>query len=175
MFRFHDDVCVSRRSTSFDHLVKQRCSSDAHSTHVQSDRHATEAFDPGRFRIGQCRVSSSPRIRTNPPSMFSRRDCEEYVLCCKFSPVGDVFAVGLGNGTVKVSNVRLRDAEKATRQTFFSLLISCEREERRERQKSCRRSRVIKHHNNRRLKDNCSIMNGSDVDSTKKTNERLFV
>lgn len=30
-------------------------------------------------------------------------DCEEYVLCCKYSPTGDVFAVGLGNGTIKVS------------------------------------------------------------------------
>jgi len=30
-------------------------------------------------------------------------DCEEYVLCCKFSPLGDVFAVGLGNGTIKVN------------------------------------------------------------------------
>ncbi|CAF1598639.1 unnamed protein product [Adineta ricciae] len=29
-------------------------------------------------------------------------DCEEYVLCCKYSPTGDVFAVGLGNGTVKI-------------------------------------------------------------------------
>ncbi|CAF0843803.1 unnamed protein product [Adineta steineri] len=29
-------------------------------------------------------------------------DCEEYVLCCKYSPLGDVFAVGLGNGTIKV-------------------------------------------------------------------------
>ncbi|CAF0988850.1 unnamed protein product [Rotaria sp. Silwood1] len=29
-------------------------------------------------------------------------DCEEYVLCCKYSPIGDVFAVGLGNGTIKV-------------------------------------------------------------------------
>ncbi|CAF3886479.1 unnamed protein product, partial [Rotaria sordida] len=28
-------------------------------------------------------------------------DCEEYVLCCKYSPIGDVFAVGLGNGTIK--------------------------------------------------------------------------
>ena len=33
----------------------------------------------------------------------SSRDCEEYVLCCKYSPLGDVFAVGLGNGAIKVS------------------------------------------------------------------------
>ena len=32
------------------------------------------------------------------------RDCEEYVLCCKYSPLGDVFAVGLGNGAIKVSS-----------------------------------------------------------------------
>lgn len=31
-------------------------------------------------------------------------DCEEYVLCCKYGPLGDVFAVGLGNGTIKVSS-----------------------------------------------------------------------
>jgi hypothetical protein len=35
--------------------------------------------------------------------MPNSRDCEEYVLCCKYSPTGDVFAVGLGNGTIKVS------------------------------------------------------------------------
>ncbi|CAF1335593.1 unnamed protein product [Rotaria sp. Silwood1] len=29
-------------------------------------------------------------------------DCEEYVLCCKYSPHDDVFAVGLGNGTIKI-------------------------------------------------------------------------
>ncbi|CAF1088641.1 unnamed protein product [Adineta steineri] len=29
-------------------------------------------------------------------------DCEEYVLCCKYSPTDDVFAVGLGNGTIKI-------------------------------------------------------------------------
>ncbi|CAF1417265.1 unnamed protein product [Rotaria sordida] len=29
-------------------------------------------------------------------------DCEEHVLCCKYSPQGDSFAVGLGNGTIKI-------------------------------------------------------------------------
>ncbi len=36
-------------------------------------------------------------------TLFNYSDCEEYVLCCKYSPLGDVFAVGLGNGTIKVS------------------------------------------------------------------------
>ncbi|CAF4103404.1 unnamed protein product [Rotaria sp. Silwood2] len=52
-------------------------------------------------------------------------DCEEYVLCCKFSPHADVFAVGLGNGTIKIYSksghfqYALSDNDTKTRRKYY--------------------------------------------------------
>jgi hypothetical protein len=46
-------------------------------------------------------------VRTNLDVIVSS-DCEEFVLCCKYSPLGDVFAVGLGNGAIKVIHAHVR-------------------------------------------------------------------
>ncbi|CAF3641345.1 unnamed protein product [Rotaria sp. Silwood1] len=55
------------------------------------------------------RMSTSKTIDNRPKHLILGNfelsnviDCEEYVLCCKYSPHDDAFAVGLGNGTIKI-------------------------------------------------------------------------
>ncbi|CAF3183181.1 unnamed protein product [Rotaria socialis] len=87
--------------------VVQSLSNERHGSFSLADSEISVATTTSTVRT---RRSSANKIVDNTPKhsilgdfeLANVIDCEEYLLCCKYSPYGDVFAVGLGNGTIKI-------------------------------------------------------------------------